>query len=116
PHRRGRRRRDAPAEELTVVEVARAPARFRAAPHDTGIPLRADKPVAFICPILRLLDGHMISGLAAGAAGEESPRDIDHVRRALAPVEQRRTAPGAEAPGRLCRRILEASDASLALQ
>jgi len=90
--------------------------RFRAFPDDTGISLKGDKPVACVRPILKLLDGHVIPGLAAGTAGEECPRDIDHVRRALALVEQRRAAPGAEASGRLRRCILEASDASSALR
>jgi hypothetical protein len=48
----------------------------------------------------------MIAGLAAGTTAEECPRDIDHMRRALALVEQRRAAPGAEASRRLCRRVL----------
>jgi len=98
------------------INVARAPARFRAFPDDTGIALKGDKLGACVGPILKLLDGHVIAGLAAGTAGEECPRDIDHVRRALALVEQRRTAPGAEASGRLRRCILEASDASSALR
>src|SRR6516164_8475503 len=43
-------------------------------------------------------------------------RGLDHVRRALALVEQRRAAPGAEASGRLRRRVLEARNASPALR
>ena len=46
------RGRDAPAEELKVINVARAPARFRAFPDDTGIALEGDKPVARVGPIL----------------------------------------------------------------
>src|SRR4051794_11142408 len=72
----------APVEELKVINVARVPARFRAFPDDTGIALEGDKPGACVGPILKLLDGHVIAGLAAGTAGEECPRDIDHVRRA----------------------------------
>ena len=94
----------------------RAPARFRAFPDDTGMALQGDKPVACVGPVLKLLDRDVIAGLAAGAAGEECPRDIDHVRRALALVEQRRAASRAEASGRLRLRILEASDASSALR
>jgi hypothetical protein len=115
PDDMGTRGRDAPVEELNAVNIARAPARFRAFPDDTGIALKRDKPVACVGPILQLLDGQVIAGLAAGTAGEQCPRDIDHVRRALALVKQRRPAPGAEASGRLCLRILEVSDASLAL-
>ena len=98
------------------MSAPRAPARFRAFPDNTGIALKGDKPVACVGPILKLLDGHVIAGLAAGTAGEECPRDIDHVRRTLALVKQRRPAPAAEASCRLCFRILEASDASLAPQ
>jgi hypothetical protein len=111
------RGRDA-VEDLNVIKVTkvtRAPARFRAFPDDAGVALERDKPVACVGPILKLLDGEVIAGLAAGTAAEECPRDIDHVRRALALVKQRSPAPGAEASGRLCVRILEASDASLAL-
>ena len=111
----GTRGRDAPVEELNVINVMRTPARFRAFPDDTRIALEGDKSLACVGPILQLLDGHVIAGLAAGTAAEQCPRDIDHVRRALALVKQRRPAPGAEASGRLCVRILEASDASLAL-
>src|SRR5712691_1733198 len=110
------RGRDAPVQELNVINVARAPARFRAFPDDTGIALKGDKPVACVGPILKFLDGHVIAGLAAGTTGEERPRDIDHMRRVLALVEQRRAAPGAEASGRLRLRVLEASDASSALR
>jgi len=109
------RGRDAPLEELNVINVAPALARFRPFPDDTGVTLKGDKPVACVGPILELLDGYVIAGLSAGTAGEECPRDIDHVRRVHALVKQRGAAPGAEASGRLCLRILEASDASLAL-
>jgi hypothetical protein len=68
------RGRDAPVEELNVIDVARAPARFRAFPDDTGVALKGDKPVACVGPVLKLLDGHVIAGLAAGTAGEECPR------------------------------------------
>ena len=74
----------ATVEELKVINVARTPARFRAVPDDTGITLEGDKPVACIRPILKLLEGHVITRLAADTADEECPRNIDHVRRALA--------------------------------
>jgi hypothetical protein len=74
PDGTGARGRDAPVKELKVINVAWAPARFRAFPDDTGIALNGDKPVARVCPILKLLDGYMIAGLASGTAGEECPR------------------------------------------
>ena len=72
--------------------------------------LWGDKPFAGVGPILKLLYGHVVAELAAGTAGEERPRDVDHMRRALALIEQRRAAPGTEASGRSCRLVLEASD------
>jgi hypothetical protein len=80
PDNLGARGRAAPVEEPKVINVARVPARFRAFPDDTGIALKRHKPFACIGPILKLLDGHLIAGLALGTAGEECPRDIDHVR------------------------------------
>ena len=71
PDGTGARGRDAPVKELKVINVPWAPARSRAFPDDTGIALNGDKPVARVCPILKLLDGYMIAGLAAGTAGEE---------------------------------------------
>ena len=104
-----------PFEKLSDLSVARAPPRFRAFPDDARIALKRNQSVASVGPILKLLDGHVIPGLAAGTTGEECSRDIDHVRRVPALVKQRRPASAAEASGRLCLRILEASDASLAL-
>src|SRR6267154_1077983 len=106
---------NASIEELRMIDLTRALARFRAFPDDIRIALEGDKPFAGVGPILKLLDGHMVAGLAAGTAGEERPRDVDHMRRALALIEQRRAAPGAETSGRVCLGIIEASDASLAL-
>ena len=113
---KGTRGRDAPVEELKVINVAQAPARFRAFPDDTWIALKGEKPFACVGPILKLLDGYVISRLAAGAAGEERPRDIDHMRGTLALVEQRRAAPGTDASRRRRLRILEASDTAMALR
>src|SRR5207245_6140334 len=97
-----------------IDDVSRALPRFRALPDDTGI--AGDKRFARVGPILKLLDGHVVAGLAAGTAGEERPRDIDHMQRALALVEQRRAAPGTEAAGRFGLRVFEAGGASLALR
>jgi hypothetical protein len=67
------RGRDAPVEELEVINVARAPARFRAFPDDSWIALKGDKPFACVGPILKFPNGYVIVGLTAGAAGEERP-------------------------------------------
>ena len=99
PDDTGARGRDAPVEDVKGINVARAPARFRAFPDDTGIALKGGKPVACVGPIRKLLDGRVIARLAADTAGEERPWDIDDVRPTLALVEQRRAAPGAKASG-----------------
>jgi len=99
-----------------VVDVARTLPRFRAFPDDIGIALERDKPFAHVGPILKLFDGYMVAGLAAGTAGEERPRDIDHVGRALLLIEERRTASRTETAGRLRLSIFEASDAALTLR
>jgi hypothetical protein len=83
PNDTGTRRRNAPVEQLKVIDGARALRRFRAFPDDTGIALDGDKRFARVGPILKLLDGHVVAGLAAGTASEERPRDIDHMQRAL---------------------------------
>ena len=70
PDDTGTRGWDAPVKELKVINVAWAPARFRAFPDDTGIALNGDKPVARVGPILKLLDGHVIA-LPPGTTGEE---------------------------------------------
>ena len=106
---RGYVSKGAPVEELKVINVKRTPARFRAFPDDTGITFEGNKPVACIRPILKLLDGHVIARLAADATGEESPRNIDHVRRARAFVLGRL----AELPRENCWTIAEhAGDSS----
>jgi hypothetical protein len=56
------RGRDAPVEELNVINVARAPAQFRAFPDDTGVALKEAKAVACVGRVLKLLDGHVIAG------------------------------------------------------
>ena len=113
---KGTRGRDAPVEELKVINVAQAPARFRAFPDDTRIALKGDKPFACVGPILKLLDGYVIAGLPADAAGEERPRDVDHMRRTLALVEQRRAASGTEASRRRRLHVLETSYTATALR
>ena len=53
---------DASVEELRIIVVARALARFRAFPNDIGIAFEGDKPFACVGPILKLLDGQRGSG------------------------------------------------------
>jgi hypothetical protein len=104
-----------PFEELYDLGLARAPPRFRTFPNDARIALEGYQLAAGVAPILKLLDGHVIAGLAPGTTGEECSRDIDHVRRALALIEQRRAASAAEASSRVSLDVLEASDASMTL-
>src|ERR1051325_10517551 len=57
----------------------------------------------------------MITRLAAGAAGKKGARNIDHMRRPPALVDQRRPAAGAEAANGVGLGVLETRDALLAL-
>src|SRR5579885_109650 len=52
----------------------------------------------------------MVAGLAAGARGEERPRNIDHVPRLPALIEERRAAVGTKAARRFGLGVLEARD------
>jgi hypothetical protein len=60
-------------EELRRIDLTRALVRFRTFPDDIRIALDGDKPFAGVGPILKLLDGHVVTGLAAGTADEERP-------------------------------------------
>src|SRR5450432_1093228 len=57
----------------------------------------------------------MIERLAAGAAGEQRARDVDHMRRARAFVNQWRTASPAKAARGFRGLVLEARDLGFAL-
>src|SRR5580698_6683780 len=62
----GRWEFNATVEELRMIDLARAPARFRAFPDDIWVAPKGYKPVAGVGPILKLFDGHVIAVLAAG--------------------------------------------------
>src|SRR5690348_1119026 len=70
---------------------------LRALPDHAGITLQRHQRLAGVGPLLQFLDREMIERLAAGAATEQRARDVHHVRRAGAFVEQRRAAGRAEA-------------------
>ena len=72
-----------------MIGLARALSRFRALPDDTGIALERNQRFARVSPILKLLDSDVVAGLPPGTAAEDRPRDIDHVPRTLACIEQR---------------------------
>src|SRR5260370_10357400 len=57
--------RDAPVEDLKVIDGAGALPRFRAFPDDTGLALERVKRFARVGPILHLLHGHSVAGAAA---------------------------------------------------
>src|SRR5262245_19733386 len=69
---------------------------FGALPEHAGIALERHKPLAGIGPVLLLLEGDVIDRLAASAALKERARNVDHVPRAPALVDQRRAATPAE--------------------
>src|SRR5712692_8248074 len=82
---------------------------FRALPHHAGISFQRDQPLARVSPILPFLDVQVIAWFAAGARREKRARNIDHVRRALPLIDQRRAASRAKASCRP-RLVLEARD------
>src|SRR5438552_11824985 len=87
---------------------------FRALPDHARKTLQRHQRLAGIGPLLQLLDGDMIERLPTGAPGEQRARDIDHMRRAWAFIEQRRAAKRAKAAHGLCRLVLVACDPGLA--
>src|SRR6185436_12856889 len=74
------------------------------------ITLEGNERRAGVDPVLQLVDAGVIQRLAAGAALEQRARDIDHVRRMRALVEQRRPAAAAEAAHRPGWLVLVARD------
>src|SRR5215469_9072789 len=63
-----------------MIDLTRALARFRAFPDDIRLALEGDKPFEGDAGAPRWPHG---SGLATGTAGEERPRDVDHMQRAV---------------------------------
>src|SRR5260370_34870171 len=94
PNDTGPHGRDAPVEDLKVIDGARELPRFRAFPDDTGIALEGDKRFARVGPILKLLDRLVEAGLAAGTAARQRPPDLDPVPIGLSASEPRRARPG----------------------
>src|SRR5665213_534623 len=70
---------------------------LRALPDHAGKAFQRHQRLAGIGPVLQLLDRDVIERLPAGTAREQRARDVHHVRRARAFIEQRRAAAGAEA-------------------
>jgi hypothetical protein len=87
----------------------------RALPHDTGKSLERTERFTCVSPLLQLLYGNMIAGLATGAVPEKRARYVYHMRRMCPLVKQWRTAPRAEASHRPGRLIFEAGDSRRAV-
>jgi hypothetical protein len=66
-------------------------------PDDARKSFERDERLAGIGPVLQLLNAEVIQRLPAGAAQEQRARNVDHVGRARALVDQRRSAAAAEA-------------------
>src|SRR5882757_7165124 len=85
---------------------------FRALPDHARKTFQRHQRLAAVGPFLQFLDRDVIERLPPGAAGKQRARDVDHVWRARAFVEQRRAAMRAEmARGAL---VLVARDRRLA--
>src|SRR6185312_527730 len=102
------------ARELEGIFAGGAALLLRALPDHAGIAFQRHQRLAGVGPFLQLLDGKVIERLAARAAREQGTRDVHHVRRAGALVEQRRAAGRAEAARGLRGRIVIARDRGLA--
>src|SRR3981081_3103613 len=83
---------------------------FRALPHHAGKTLQRRQRLAGIGPLLQLFDGNMVERLPPGAAMEKRARDVDHMRRTRALIEQRRTASRAKASRGFCSLVFEAGN------
>jgi hypothetical protein len=114
-HDPGGTTRDAPrgASAGSRRRLAAAPSRAR--PDDARETLQRIQPLAAIGPIGRLLDGDVIARLPSGALIEERARDVDHLRRVGALVEERRAAARAETAHRPRGLVPEPGDAGRAL-
>jgi hypothetical protein len=114
-HDPGGTTRDAPrgASAGSRRRLAAAPSRAR--PDDARETLQRIQPLAAIGPIGRLLDGDVIARLPSGALIEERARDVDHLRRVGALVEERRAAARAETAHRSRGLVPEPGDAGGAL-
>src|ERR1700760_5201369 len=88
---------------------------FRTLPDPGGKALQRRQRLAGIGPFLQLFDRDVIERLAAGAATEQRTRDVDHVRRAAAFVNERRAATRTEAARGAGRLVLVTRDRCLAL-
>src|ERR1700687_3691218 len=87
---------------------------FRALPDHAGKALQRHQRLAGVRPFLQLLDRDVVERLPAGAPRKQRARDVHHVRRTRALVNQERVAARAQAAHGLCRFVLEAGDLGFA--
>src|SRR5664279_4376675 len=87
---------------------------FLAMPDHAGKTLQRHQRFARIGPLLHLLDGDVIERLPAGTAREQRARDVHHMRRTRALIEQRRAASRAKAAHGFAGLVLEAGDGGAA--
>src|SRR5664279_2702370 len=88
---------------------------FRALPDHARKTLQRHQRFAGPGPFLQFLDRDMVERLAAGTPGKQRARDVDHMRRARALVNQRRAAARTEAARGFCRLVFVAHLAAQAL-
>src|SRR5450759_923778 len=88
---------------------------FRTLPDHAGKALQRHQRLAGPGPLLQLLDRDMVERLPPGAAGKQRARDVHHMRRARAFVNELRAAARTEAAHDFCGLVLVARDRGLAL-
>src|SRR5215467_9253824 len=78
-----------------------------------GIALERNQRLAGMGPVLHLFDGDVVNRLTTGAALKESARNVDHMPRAHALVDQGRAAAPTKAAHRARFLLLETVDLAL---
>src|SRR5580698_6655866 len=105
--------RKSPRESEHPLTVA-ALLLFRALPDHAWKTFQRHQRLAGIGPFLQFLDRDVIERLPAGAAGKQRARDVHHVRRPRALVNQRRATTRAKATHGFRRLVFEARNSRVA--
>jgi hypothetical protein len=85
----------------SLIGDANDPERTFAALSKAGIAFERNQRLAGIGPVLHLFDADVVNRLTAGAALKESARNVDHVPRGGALVDQGRAAASTKAAHRV---------------
>jgi hypothetical protein len=91
------------------------PSLLRAFPNNPGKTIERNERLAGVGPFAQFVDSDMITRLSASPMIEQRTRNIDHMRRARAPVEERSATASAEAACGACRFVFVARNFTRAL-